>query len=672
MARPCGCGSGGLTVRCSSGVSCAGLGTTTDPLVIQWDIPLAEVACGAVMNCVGDHLNQGLVMTGGRLGVRLASGGGLDFDIAGGLRVIGGGGGGGGGNPATVAALASLTKDVIGGAIGGGFMIKPPNMMQSYAYGMQAGLHFMQVPVRFLNDGSPVVYMQETMENTTPPFSFAHVQDQDSHRWKVFANKPGHHILPSGENFVDYGDPKLGWFGYLEPGEPSLVFLADVLRQFGGKVVLLLDLRFPATDLAGNFVHATPPWRTAIFRERVRLMIQEMGLTSSVIVTSTMPFIPDNDPADPTKKFDLLKYYSDAGIAVGPFFETGTAAGAYPPGPNWPSNWTWAFLSSSIPRGTLLSYVNQQVGSPAKPLNVILFYVTRQYLRESLVNNSIQTPGATGIGAKGVLSADPEYYFARSRYWYRKADNTWAFSTVDHGLLPHEPDNLVSMNCLRRGHHLATYPSMWFGPDNYKPPDPITSTGWSLQGWFGPSDPSLANNRFYDLGFGFDQRTNTVADYGWMAMAFCVPTDHMFQNFGGGASQPPGVDYSLDNGYILLYDTNGYLFLWCVTLGVTEKMATEVIPYDSPPVVIGSSGWSDPRRGKPYYFRVGINANGLKVSRITAPGAGSPGTVVYSVTDALAKRHRGGYVSFGRRGSFWNGFIDNPKMGSTGAPPNGP
>lgn len=670
MARPCGCGGGGLTVRCRTGIVCSGLGTTTDPLTIAWEIPLGTAACDAVMDCVGRNLGNGLGMVNKLLSVRLAPGGGLEFDISGALRVTGVTPGG---QPATVAALETVPQDVIGGALGAGFMIKPINTMRTFEYGLHAGLHFMQVPVRFLSDGSPVVYMQETLANSTPSASTTQVQQYGPHWWKTLANKPGHQILPSGTNTVDYEDPKEGWFGYLEPGEPNLVFLSDVLRDVGGKIVLLLDLRFPATNSSGEFVNITPTWRTAVFMFRVRNMIREMGLASSVIITTTMPKIPDNVP-DPgsSPKFDVLKYFSDDGIAVGPMFETAQAASGYPPGATWPQNWTWAFLSWGIAPATLAGYVDQTVGSPAKRLNVILFYVSRQYLREAVVNNAAQTPGAVGVGAKGVISADPEYYLARSRYYYRHGDNSFQLCTVSPGLLPNEGENLVTMNCLRRGHHIATYRSMWFGPLNYRPPDPIANTAFSLQGWFGPfDDPGLRESRFYDVGMGFDQRTNNAADYGWMAMAFCVPTDHVFQNYSG-STVPPGIDYSRDNGYILLLDTNGYLFLWCITEGATESMAAQIVPYENPPLVIGSPGWSDPRRGKPYYFRIGINPNGIKISRLSAPGAASPGVAIYTVTSELAKRHRGGYVYFGRRGSSWNGFIDNPKLFPNAAPPNGP
>lgn len=669
MARPCGCGSGGLIVRCGTGVLCSGLGTTSDPLVLQWEIPLGAAACDAVMNCVGGHLGNGLGLSNGVLGVRLAPAGGIEFDGSGALRATGVTPGG---RPATVPALEAMTQDVVGGAMGAGFMIKPMNLMRSFEYGLSANLHFMHVPVRFLQDGTPVVWFYETMVNALPQptVNFGdHVQDQVPHRWKEYAIKPGYQFENSGNDPIveDFTAPWRGWFGYLENGERSLLFLSDVLKEFGGKIVLVLDLRYPALNADGTMGHNTPSWRPSIFRDRIRWMIQDLGLSSSVIITTTLPLtpaFPDGIPAT-----NVLDYFADAGITVGPFLETAADAAKYPPA-TWNPKWSWVFLSSTIPSGTLRGYVTKTIGTPAKPLNVILFYVTRQYLRDTVVNNAAQTPGATGVGAKGVISADPEYYLARSQYRYRKGENDWFAGTVDHGLLPHEIETPASAWSERRGYHQGTLGSvggrsLWMGPGHYKPADPIASTGFTLQGWMCPAPPVVANNRSYDFGFTWGNLpalTSPDTNYGWMAVAFCVPTDHVFQNYEG-TTPPAGGDYTLSNGYILIMDTNAYVFMYVCDQGKITSLVTQARPF----------GVTRPANNTPYYMRLGINATGIKVSKIGSPG-GTLGVEIFHATGEPATRYRGGYFYAGRRClTTWTGRVDDLRFsGGTGAPPVGP
>jgi hypothetical protein len=530
----------------------------------------------------------------------------------------------------------------------------------------------MHVPVRFLEDGTPVVWFYETFTNAIPqpPASIGnHVQDFDAHWWKQLATQSGAQFENNGTNQIltDSGAPWKGWFGYLENGERELWYLSEILRQFGGKIVLLLDLRYPAQNTDGSFGHSTPSWRPSIFRDRIRWLIQDLGLTSSVIITTTLPVtpaFPDGTPA-----FNVLDFFADAGMAVGPYFETAADAAKYPPA-SWNPKWKWAFLSTSIPSGTLRTYVAVQTGTPAKPLNVVLFYVTRQYLRTSLVNSAAQTPGATGVGARGVISADPEYYLSRSQYRYRKGTNDWWQGTVDYGLLPHEIETPASAWSQRRGYHQGTIPptgnpppgyrGMWFGPLHYRPADPISITGFTLQGWISPSPPNVANDRFYDFGFTFGNLSSDVnARYGWMAVAFGVNTDHVFQHWAG-STPPAGVDYSLDNGYVLFLDTNGYLFLYLIEQGASTKMVAEQRP------------WGAPVNDTAYYVRVGINATGIKVSKVATPG-GALGTEIFRATGATATRYRGGYFYAGRRAiENWTGRIEDLRLGFSGAPPNGP
>jgi hypothetical protein len=644
MAR-CGCSN---TCNCliedGTGTTPSGSGNINNPYRIDIDGP----------SLAGD----GIGWVGNRFVARLAPGGGLEFDTTGALRTSEGGDGGDTGG-ATVAALENVSADLVGGALGAGFMIKPPDLLSSYRYGLQSAMDFLHVPVRFLSDGSPVVHISETMDWASIDQS-EHVQDQDGHRWKVLNTTPGHDIDPP--DHPGLYDPKEGWWGYLEPGQRGLTLLSDVFREVGGKIVLLLDVRFPARDTSGNFLHATPVSRTDAFLRRIRDLIKAFSLTTSVIITSTETSIPG--------QADVLGYFSSAGITVGPYLEHNGAADAHPPDGTWPSTWTWVFCSAGISRDRLEAYV-------AKPLRTVLFIVTRQYQRMQLVNSPTQTPGATGVGAVGVISADPEYYGGAtvgrplSGYPYRRLKSTWWFTTITHGLLPPGDPDLINMNWAYRGHHLTGYTAMWFGRLN-RSPTPSSITGWSLQGWMGPNETPTSWS--LDLGLGFDQRTFAT---GWMAAAFGMATDHGFHDTDP-ASPPAAGDpvFALDSGYVLRLSTAGDMTLIGYDQGIGTVMATRTKPIGSP-VVIGDPGNPDPNRGVPQYYRIGVNANGIKVSVIPSIG-GALGALVFEVKTSLAKAHRGGYIEFGRFctnnsvSEAWNGFIDNPQLSPNGGPPNGP
>jgi hypothetical protein len=657
MSR-CGCGDQcNCVVQGGTGIGVGGSGNANNPYTLAFDG--SRVAGNGI----------GWDSAGGHLSARLATGGGLAFDGTGALETTSSSSSGGGG--ATVAALEAMTGDVIGGSLGSGFMIKPPDLLRSYQNGLQGGLDFMHVPVRFLSNGSPVVTSSETMQfqdGYTPRTD--HVQDQDGHRWKTLNLRPGAFLTPTVPGTQD---PRSGYFGYLEQGQGGNTFLSDVFRECGGKTVLLLQLQFPSVDGSGNFVHTTPTWRTELFLQRVLSLINAFNLAGSVIISTDQLTIPPNGGTIPT---DVLARFSNAGIRVGPWLATTTDTTAHPADSTWPATWTWVFLNWTLGASVLQPYVN-------KGLKTILWVVSRQYLRNTLVNKAIQSPGetpaATGVGALGVISADPLYYagfshnpkFGTGGGIYIKTANTWRFSTVDHGLLPAGYESLTNMITTARGQHCVGYQHMIMGPNNL--PEANSKTAWTLQGWMCPlqSPTSWA----MDVGVGYNQLSvSGTPIYGWMAVAFCVPTDHGFKDTDPSA--PPAVGdprYTNDSGYIWLVDSNGYSYLWGFQAGVGTTMGPMVLPYEVPKPINSGAG-TDSVKGASYWFRIGVNANGIRVSTVSGPN-GTPNTVIHEQKTTLAKANRGPYVYFGyASGSVhgWEGFHDNAMVVGSGAFPNGP
>lgn len=644
MAR-CGCGDQCTCLITEGvGIDVPGSGNVNNPYVVTFDG--AEV------------IGPGIGWSNDQLTARLAPGGGLEFDGTGAMRTTEGGGGGGGEpSGATVAALVAKAKDVIGGSHGAGHMIKPPDLRGTYEYALQTALDMVHVPVRFLSDGTPVVRTADTMLRTLPVQPGAFVQDQDPHHWRAVSDRPGRRLHPDETEGVGRNEPSDGHYGYLEPGQPfGLTTLDDVFRICGRRTVLLLDLRFPPRNAAGDYIDPTPLARVDAFLNRVRAMIGQYGLSTSVLVTTS-----DIQVRVTQGVIDVLDYFAQLGITVAPTLNTAADAAAHPADATWPAAWTWVFLSADLPRATIDTYVAKTIGST--PLNVMLFHVSRQYLRKTLVNSAAQTAGATGAGALGVLSGDPEYYLGEVYgYRYRSMVPSLNTLTIKEGILPSSGDDIENMPCRRRGFLRGGYNSVFL--DHGAIPAAGSVGAWTLMGWACPL--ISPNSWMMDIGFGYDN----FSSYGQLGIAFGVPTDHQFRD-PAQSPAPVQADYPLDTGYVLSFDSSGFLWLFAFDRGLRTSMVAAQRPYGVTPLTIGAGGNPDAYRGKPYYFRLGVNENGIKVS--TIPAIGGAGTMVYEVKTALAKTFRGSYVYFGRTGmGAWTGFFDQPSFLDTGVPPAGP
>lgn len=631
-----------------------------------------------IVNVNGAEISgPGITWQANKFQAKIAPGGGLEFDGSGNLKTTGGGGAGGGYPPATVAALEARTTELIGGSLGAGYYAKPQSLLSSYRHGMSLGLDMMNVAVRFLRDGTPVVWFWGDMKNTNlgkPPNNAPpeQVQQQELHRWEnTVTTKPGWAMMYDPQLFgtEPVAGSLSGWFGFYEPGQYGMTTLAQVLSEFGGKMVLNLHLTFPSLNAQGEFVTATPAWRTDLFLIRVRDMIQSLGLQNSVIVSAYAISIPSG--VSPPR-INVLDWFASAGIRVGAQLDTSGDLTTFPAA-TYPANWTWVFISASRTKAEIQPYVD-------KGLNVILYGISRRYLRDTLVRKP------NGVGAKGVLSADPEYYGLKFGDRHRDTVPRLYFQTVKPGFIPFGPDIIENSVPGTRGSFRfantgSAYNRLYL--DGTEMPDPGHAQVLSKWVSFGSFNPNPAPTSFaFDIGLGFDW--STPMDYRWVMFAFGIATDHSFRDRWEPQGQPQippdPVNFPLDSGYALLYDSNGYAFLEAWQQGSRTILADAFV--NKPLIQNGVR-----------FFRVGVNQNGIRVSdvnftpdttngdNIGTIGTYTQGATLIDVKTDLAKAFRGPYFFAGRHkmnsarndgtGGWW-GIFEQPQLVLNGAAPIGP
>lgn len=370
-----------------------------------------------------------------RFAAKIAEGGGLAFDMSGGLILSEKGGEGGTIPGASVADLLkrAASQNIVGGWHGAGYMIKPQGTQATYTYGVQRGVDLMHVPTRFLTDGTPVVTPSEelTRQNGNGISDYNDrrtlVAQQTVHRWRRIPQNVG---ITGPGYFPDQqdDDPAQGWFGYLEENETGLPSLADVFDLVGRSSVLVIDLRFP--PIKGDppiwDAYAPSPTQITQFLDRTRVLIQRYGLQQSVIVTTPTPKIPGTDGP-----INVLARFVDSAIPAGPRFATQADADKYPPGETWPNGWQVAFFDAQIKPETVKTYSDAQIHGFYYP-------ISRHHHHTDLVTPS---------GAAGVLSPDPEYYAGQfadhptaGSWAYRMTSDRFWFSTITPGLLPPTED----------------------------------------------------------------------------------------------------------------------------------------------------------------------------------------------------------------------------------------
>lgn len=651
MAR-CGCGDRcSCNIQVGPGLDVGGTGNENNPYLIDF--------------AGGEIAGSGLAWTttpAPALSVRVAPGGGITFDGAGALVSSGGAGAPTGGGP-LVADLETRGANVVIGALGAGYLIKPEGLIRSYEYGQQMGLDAMHVPVRFLASGQPVVCTDELITRTLPGDDYwllQQVQNQDGHRAGIVpiepgmwnprqARQPGFSTNPLtianwSEAAFHANAPLYGWFGFIEPGQYGMTALADVLRAVGKGSVLILQLKFPARDAStGAFLVPTPAWRTDAFLASVLTLIRQYRLVDSVVVTTSDTTIPDQAAGT----VNVLGLFSAAGIRVGPWLETTAKATALPPDGTWPASWTWAFCGTALSDATVATYKAKVVG--ATTVKTVLFDVNRQNVWASRV----ATPALLG-----AISGDPLYAAAASvptshvlaGHRYRRETSGFEALTVSHGQIGYL-DTRAHVHATLRGSHRAGSTKMYFGPEMVTayPQNPYSV----LMGWLRPMTPT---NWSVDLSLGFDSPFDSDRANAFLSIAFGRVDDRPFHMW----ADTPVDTTAKQSGYIISVHQDGGVFMLGYTAGALALMASSSVQ-----VAIAL--------GVAQRLRVGVNANGIRARILNAAGA----TIkeLWSVTTDHAKLHRGPYIHLGRNtrtSGTWPGWVDKVTLIPSGGSADGP
>lgn len=657
MGKPCGCGSGGITVRCGVGLTCSGVGSTADPLTISWTIPLDTTACGAVMTCVGAHLTNGLSLTNGQLGVRLSPGGGLEFDANGAIRATGSSGGGTGWR--TINDLVTRGNDVVIGALGAGYLFKPETLIRSYRMGQEFGLDAMHVPVRFTLEGWPIVHFDEFFGRiwgepwNSAAWSARELQSQSINQLVRFPalagiDNPYLRNQPDGDT-SPYWDPTAwdlahfagdsplwGFFGFNEPPQYGVTLLSDVLREVGNRTPLILDLRFPARAANGTFVRSTPAWRLKLFLLKTLALIRQFAVTSSVVVTTPDPKVQPTETTEPV--INVLDGFSASGIPVGPFLDTAARAAAYPPDGTWPTTWTWAFCNvDALSKAQVALYRDKVVAG--KKLNTIAFMVNRQYTWADRVRDQSLLGGISGdpfytVAAGGVGATHP-----LSNPSYRRNFSQWEFNTIDHGHFG-ATDAVTDVASAKRSFPEDDDDVTIFGPNTIKLTP--TTTAYALQGWMSPfADPTIMS---LDFTVYFDRMVASGSQSGsWLAVAFLRDNDLPFADWHDAATNTVSR-----TGYALTMRQDRTILLqaWNTATNAIVTLGTNTV----------SAVWDGAARKR---FIIGVNARGIRVRQVDVT-TGATVKELMTVTTSLAVQYRGAYTHFGRYSSVpdeWFGFF---------------
>lgn len=387
MARPCGCGSGGVIVRCGTGLVCTGVGTSGDPLVISWEIPLGSVACGAVMDCVGASLGSGLQYfpAAHRLSAKISTDAGnmAGFGSDGGLLVTGSPDPSLGG--VTVAGLR--TTNLLGSSYGSGYALWPEGTRKTYEVAMaDEHIGLVHVPVRrsleFLlyavHERNLGVYTNDGLSNGAVPSRPANgVYTGWSHLMRVI---PSGVPVPDASTPDDLYNPLYGYFGYGNPLEQGILLLEDVFQISARRKCLYLEVK----DQGGT---AGTPNPAFTFYHLVDL-VKKWGLQKSVIIAAELS-TGDQDIASIKQG---LQFAKANGIEIAAHLTTTPAATANPPASLTALGCTWVGLSYQIPPATVQTYVTAG-------LSVMMFTADRQW----------HWTRQQEYGVRGAFCSDPMY-----------------------------------------------------------------------------------------------------------------------------------------------------------------------------------------------------------------------------------------------------------------------
>lgn len=599
MARPCGCGTGGVVVRCGTGLTCTGVGTTGDPLVISWQIPLGSVACNAVMDCVGGNLGAGLqyFAESHQVAAKISGDAGnlLGTGSDGGLLVTGVPDPGIGG--VTVAGLPA--SNVLGGSYGIGYAVQPDGYRESYRNALQnPNISIIHVPVRRGAEEMLYAIHDRNVGFYTPQPPAAQPANVTTDAVRV----PWAHAMrvqPSGEpddsSHPNTYNPTLGYFGFGEPVQMGLLTLDDVFRITARRTVLYLECK----DVGGS---ASTP-RPELTLRRMTELVQKWGLQKSVIMSAQLP----TGDQDVQGLKAGLQYAKAATIETAVHIPSPAEAAANPPQSLIDLQCTWVGLSISLPRETVESYV-------AAGLQVMMFTLDRQW----------HWTAQQVLGARGGFCSDPVYTSGHTfGFPYRKVDpptslaHDWTGPGAHYGVAGYS-NSLTGVHCNLRGYvdRFAGTAARLNMPSTMAPP---TNSGFHLPmgTWCPIYDPALpdpppqgdyGSPTSYDIHIGFSATGWTATQS--VGLFICAPLDErMFDLTAANANT---------KGYAIHLAHNGTLYF----RRYNDDNNNVGMQFDSGP---WASGWgtlagSQAQTAIEYRIGVQVRPGSIRVGPLTANG----------------------------------------------------
>lgn len=536
MGKPCGCGNAGIVVRCGVGLRCSGVGSSSDPLTVEWQIPLAAAACEAVMDCVGANLTGGLVYnsTTRKIGVGLSSdsGNSIIFGSDGGLFSAGGGGGGETGF-ATVDGLKARTTPIVGGSYGAGISQWPEGSIQSYEVAMNLRLPLIHVPVR--RSAEFVLWAIHHRQMT----AYNYITYQTAFdRSDTLSQAAGDKIrfIPGGDP-PPTGSPQDEYWGYLWPPHTGVPRLADVLNIVNRRAVVYLEVK----DVGASVGDTPDPQSTfGVLAE----LLTAQGYTKSAIVGVELR--EGTSTSDLAQLAGGVKICRDAGIAVALHLSSAAQVNTYTVPIMQQHGFTWAFVAYHLVDAALADS-NAQIAAniarikeyKAAGIQVLLHSAHRQWHFNLATDTAVWGDGAL----KGVISFDPVYCGGKTNgYSYRKVQASWHWRQPYYGLHSPWSANPVGVNRPRPKNDFEGQrekvrgfcgDSGWLRlevdviPPNYPPDSSLINTGYMLLiGEQCPVPLNAATNKHdsYDIDLAF--LWDRITDRGrWMSVFFAVPED---------------------------------------------------------------------------------------------------------------------------------------------------
>ena len=403
MARPCGCGGGGVVVRCGTGMQCSGIGTATDPLVVGWQIPLSTVACNAVMDCVGGHVGEAFffnsttkslnlridpdpdnMITVGPAGVMVAPVAPSPTD-----------------GGATVAKLLTLPTPLIGGSYGAGFSQFPeghPDIYEAAVNLVPEALDLVHVPVRATRDLFPICVHDSNLGfyNPVGNESFRSLDQKQITFTEVVPSIP-----PVEEN---------GYFGFSWPTERGVPQLGEVFNLLGNKTVLYLEVKDRTSPVDAY--------------DRIKRMLPGWNMNKSVIIAGEP--ITTTSGTGPTIMHAMTVSFAGTGIPMAAHLTDVGQVNTYTPAALQSLGIGWVSLPYFIGDPEHPNYIPGAVQAYKDAgIQVMIHTVHRQFQYQLAVTN----------GMRGVLCNDPIYASGvRSGYRYRRDGSLYGWNLPKYGV----------------------------------------------------------------------------------------------------------------------------------------------------------------------------------------------------------------------------------------------